>query len=492
MGLDKGTFGHLQVFGPVCATSGNAVAGACTVCGAHPKNQGKLTFAENFRGVRAQFKAEAIHASTVFNFGRKIATMSNEQILPELGSKPPVFGITRLHIKNFRGIIAADLVGIPVGTKWIFLTGKNGYGKSCVLQAAFIGLFGSNRDGHSILEDMDFVIDTDYNALDSKLLEKGDFSIPAQGNFPEKMFNHAVGRQSLENKSSFVPVVAYGTSRLNTQGSSSANDEKEKSAKSYSLFNVDGALLNIESELRNWYLRSNSRDLDKSQEAHNLGAKYHAVIGSLLMLMPNMASFHFNISEDRMVYTEKDEHDKPLSEQRSFAELASGNRSIIAMIGDMMIRLFRTQPKVVDPKDLSGIVIIDELDLHLHPEWQKKLPGLLSVVFPKVQFIASTHSPIPFLGAPEGSVFIKVNRTVEEGITLEKLDIDIKNLTPNLILSSPIFGFTEVFPVTHEANGNIRTEDTMLEVAQEDDIVRELKSFLGKDKEKKLERLLKS
>jgi predicted ATP-binding protein involved in virulence len=69
------------------------------------------------------------------------------------------------------------------------------------------------------------------------------------------------------------------------------------------------------------------------------------------------------------------------------------------MIGDMMLCLFEQQIEVVDPAELAGIVLIDEIDIHLHPKWQKRVPEILHENFPKVQFIVSTHSPIPLLGA---------------------------------------------------------------------------------------------
>ena len=48
--------------------------------------------------------------------------------------------------------------------------------------------------------------------------------------------------------------------------------------------------------------------------------------------------------------------------------------------------------------------MIDELDLHLHPQWQRTIVESLRTAFPKIQFIASTHSPIPLLGAPNNSI----------------------------------------------------------------------------------------
>lgn len=71
---------------------------------------------------------------------------------------------------------------------------------------------------------------------------------------------------------------------------------------------------------------------------------------------------------------------------------------------------------------LAGIVLIDEIDIHLHPKWQKRVPLILAENFPKLQFIVTTHSPIPLLGAPKGSRIYVVNRKVKEGISIERMD----------------------------------------------------------------------
>ncbi|MCK5716837.1 MAG: AAA family ATPase, partial [Thiomargarita sp.] len=156
----------------------------------------------------------------------------------------------------------------------------------------------------------------------------------------------------------------------------------------------------------------------------------------LLKLLPSIT--HIEIKDKtHVVYIEQDENQQ-VYKAIPFEKLASGYKSIIAIIGDLLIRFFKEQ-NVDNPDDLTGIVLIDELDLHLHPKWLRKLPILLSSIFPKIQFIVSTHSVIPFLGAPQHSVFLKVTRTQETGIQLEKLHIDIKNLLPNSILTSPIF-----------------------------------------------------
>jgi predicted ATP-binding protein involved in virulence len=66
---------------------------------------------------------------------------------------------------------------------------------------------------------------------------------------------------------------------------------------------------------------------------------------------------------------------------------------------------------------------------------QREIVGKFSSIFPQIQFIVTTHSPIPLLGAYANSIIIKVTRTKKNGIELERVNIDLKNLTPNLLLT---------------------------------------------------------
>jgi hypothetical protein len=76
----------------------------------------------------------------------------------------------------------------------------------------------------------------------------------------------------------------------------------------------------------------------------------------------------------------------------------------------------------------------------------------------------STHSPVPLLGAPPGSTFLKVTRNTETGITVQNLDyVEVKNLTPNTILTSPIFDFDDLVADGASLAG-LRTMDSYQEV----------------------------
>jgi predicted ATP-binding protein involved in virulence len=189
-------------------------------------------------------------------------------------------------------------------------------------------------------------------------------------------------------------------------------------------------------------------------------------------------------------YYETDDTGKPYGFGVSILDLATGFRNIIAMIGDMINRFSKTQT-VENYNDLKGIVIIDEFDIHLHPKYQKLFVQKLTELFPKIQFIVSTHSPIPLLGAPKNSVIINVSRTSEEGIKAELLDIDFSILTPNAILSSPIFGFQDLIPESKSDDKMIRTEDTFQEVEFNDQLKKNINQFLTKERQEELLKLIK-
>ena len=74
--------------------------------------------------------------------------------------------------------------------------------------------------------------------------------------------------------------------------------------------------------------------------------------------------------------------------------MSAGYQSLLWMIMDMAFRLAQLNPSINDYQKVPGIVMIDEIDMHLHPTWQWRVVDALHEVFPKVQFILATHSPI--------------------------------------------------------------------------------------------------
>lgn len=75
-------------------------------------------------------------------------------------------------------------------------------------------------------------------------------------------------------------------------------------------------------------------------------------------------------------------------------QLSDGERSVLVLILDIARRLTQANPSLDNPmQEAEAVILIDEIDLHLHPQWQRKIVGDLTRTFPNCQFIATTHSP---------------------------------------------------------------------------------------------------
>ncbi len=80
-------------------------------------------------------------------------------------------------------------------------------------------------------------------------------------------------------------------------------------------------------------------------------------------------------------------------EELDVNQLSQGEKSLFALVGDIARRLALLNPSLDNPLEGEGVVMIDEIDLHLHPKWQHDLIDKLVATFPNVQFILTTHSP---------------------------------------------------------------------------------------------------
>lgn len=356
--------------------------------------------------------------------------------------------IKQLKIQNYHSIANIHLENLNIDAQWIFLFGENGFGKTSILQAIVLSLLSNSKE----VENIDIEQTT-------------KIGIEFINNYISRINNlHNVTHYSIEN------LVCYGSSRLNMGGENTNEDESKKSGLTYSLFHTDGMLLNIEKYLREWFLAKDER-FEKVIEAFKIIIPYLHDI----QVIRDEKTREFEVRYFEKELTENGESGASF-QKVSFNHLAAGLKSVLAMVGDMFIRLYRTQPSVTNPSELVGIAIIDELELHLHPKWQIKLPQLLSTVFPKVQFIVSTHSAIPLLGATPNAVFIKVTRDKENGIQAQKMDIDLKNLTPNQLFYF-LFDMESITSVNNTNLSEVRTEDTKAEFLKNDEVKRRFKAF---------------
>jgi predicted ATPase len=127
--------------------------------------------------------------------------------------------------------------------------------------------------------------------------------------------------------------------------------------------------------------------------------------------------------------------------------LSQGYQSTIAWIADLVGQIFLDSLDVnpwLEPKEYVGLVLVDELDLHLHPRWQRRIVRLLKRVFPKLQFIVTTHSPLVLSGL-EADEVVRLQRNAQGGITAAENRTNPGLLTPTELLNE-FFGLDDEFP----------------------------------------------
>jgi hypothetical protein len=124
--------------------------------------------------------------------------------------------------------------------------------------------------------------------------------------------------------------------------------------------------------------------------------------------------------------------------------LSAGFQSIIALVADLMGQVALEAGEVIDPLWMEGLVLIDEIDLHLHPRWQARLVTALKRIFPRIQFIATTHSPMILPGlAPGEIVMLKPDA---RGSIVAEIPTEDPRLLTAAQLYREFFGMPDLFP----------------------------------------------
>ncbi len=124
--------------------------------------------------------------------------------------------------------------------------------------------------------------------------------------------------------------------------------------------------------------------------------------------------------------------------------LSLGYRTLIAWMVDFASHLFDRYPRSENPLAEPAIVLVDEIDLHLHPSWQRKLMGYLSDLFPNTRLIATAHSPLIVQAATNAN--IAVLRREGDHVVIDNDVEAAKNWRIDQVLTSDLCGLESARP----------------------------------------------
>ncbi len=322
--------------------------------------------------------------------------------------------IKSLELENFRGIVNHKVYFDPVLTVF---AGRNGGGKSTILEAIAIMLsWIPVRIGYDIkaekIKDSDITFGRDFSRLELELESRG-------GLMTLKMYKRAGRKNSAEtggmsaaldygrqmrvsldaNKNSDLelPVFAFYRSNRNGRGApfpdSSTRDTVYKNAffagTDFAKFSrgFAKALAARSAEMR----EASSMPLKKGNLRRVEISQKYLWLDSIRRALEAFLPTHYVFRESCGKLYVKDIPAECLSE---------GEKTVIALIADIAMRMVVANPYSRNHLSAKAIVLVDELDIHLHPDWQAAIAKKLPQIFPNAQFIISSHSPSVLSVAP--------------------------------------------------------------------------------------------
>ncbi len=366
--------------------------------------------------------------------------------------------IQRLELRNFRGIRELDFV---LDESLNVIVGVNGAGKSSILDCAAImlsRLIWRVRATHGtgrMFDELD--ITNGANGTANKIhATVGDRTVQwtvaktRGGRRPQTLTNQTELLEVVEsihetltaNETANVPLAIYYPVnravldiplRIRTKHSFDQ------------LSAYDQALSGARSDFRlffEWF--RNREDLENEQRLSSKSSRgafdrqLTAVREAIEAFVPGVSGLRIQRSPLRMVLQKG-------TETLFVNQLSDGEKCLMALVGDLARRLSIANPSLTKPREGQAVVLIDEIDLHLHPQWQRSVIPNLRTTFPNCQFVLTTHSPqilshveagqIAILDTSEGDVILRrpedafgwdSNRILEDIMGVPERPLEVK------------------------------------------------------------------
>jgi predicted ATP-binding protein involved in virulence len=365
--------------------------------------------------------------------------------------------ITQLKINDFRGFREL-LVNFPKSSNIVVFIGINGAGKSAILDAIGILLNILIDDICSLkkskisprnyfnsddvnLNSQEYSLQLDFcfrNALKTNNKVKSSIVLCTISLVGERIlsgiydeFKHKI--LSSEPESLNIPVlVYYSTSRTildNKKSTSKSTAIKYEYTQFFAYENAFNYNISSFSDFFKWFREE--EDLENQEQIRlkdfNYRNKRLQIVRNAIDRFLNKFGFaiftNLRVQRERTSSKRNNPNEEAITssliilkdgQKFKFSQLSSGEKMMLSLVVDIARRLAIANPSLENKLEGEGIVLIDEIDLHLHPQWQRKLLPALTHTFPNIQFIVTTHSPQVLSHLPRESVFLLEDNKISD------------------------------------------------------------------------------
>jgi predicted ATP-binding protein involved in virulence len=313
--------------------------------------------------------------------------------------------IDKLRIKNFRGF---EELSVEFSPRFNVIIGDNGSGKTALLDGLavavssfFLGIDGvTSRPIHrddirlaNYENGAEYQLPTEVHCsgtIGSQKLAWSREMISAGGKTKLQKNAQAIKnsaqklqKEVRDGKRVELPVIAYfPAGRIWESPKATSLVKKGSRLRGYDLAITPTANYQF---LTEWFRTKELAALQNGQDLFEL----HLVRKAVSNCIDQCEKIYYDINSGALVMKLTSGIILPVS------RLSDGVRNMMAVVSDIAYRCVTLNPHLGENAlDSSGVVLIDELDLHLHPSWQEKIIGSLKDTFPNIQFISTTHSPL--------------------------------------------------------------------------------------------------
>jgi predicted ATP-dependent endonuclease of OLD family len=313
--------------------------------------------------------------------------------------------IQKVHLKNIRSFENLEIDFGNSGAGWHVILGTNGTGKSTLIRSIALALVGSP-------EAMVLGYKQSWKSWLRQGFDNGSIQISFNQRDPHPLYvKFDTQKREVITATYFHDFfsAAYGSLRRLSGGNPDYKNIWESNPKLAAHLSVFGEDVALDQSI-NWMHNMHASNLILSYGPSSLEYKKSPVgiICSFInqsALLPNKA--HMYIGPFELGFRDQNGVYLPIT------ELSDGYRSILALVLELLRQLCRFHnnniTKIFSPDKTKiitkGVVLIDEIDAHLHPTWQAKIGEWFTEYFPNIQFIVTTHSPIICRSADSGTIW---------------------------------------------------------------------------------------
>lgn len=380
--------------------------------------------------------------------------------------------LRRLRLKNllcFEDIELSFVDDKDKVLKWTVILGENGTGKSAIIRSVALllsGLRGAQQllqEPRSMVryENKEAIAEADVDLLDTQERSDAKRIIHISLKFLDKPYSRGWGRYLGSSMGMFEKylerdygrgafVCGYGATRFAARERSIVRGLTGKQIRDprirrlQTLFNEEVLLTPIDE----WLMALEYEMLKSKDEQVTVKPRFRSAVETLSQLLPAVTFKEINSEGIAIFNTPYGEH--PLS------ALSRGYQDVLTWVTDLTRQLIDAFPKSDDPLREKGIVLVEEIALHLHPIWQRVVISYLRKRFPNLQFIVTTHSPLAAqsLNRNELVILRRVKRRGKhrDTVSAERSALTPKGLSADQMLTSPAFGLTTAKSVEVEKN----------------------------------------